>query len=198
GDRGVTVWDVRTGKEIWSREENGLNVDPCIFSPDSSLVLLTSRDGPQICNLRTGEAVGPPFRSGPGGAAFLPDGKRILTWEITGVDARTAKTWDLGTRQLLNTFVAKPARGVHITPAGKIGVSSGSRITLWDAETGREERVIAQLDRDPIEYAVFSPDGRLLLWSGRFAAPLQVTDVEIGKVVGVVPWKEYYTVGWAV
>ncbi len=105
------------------------------FSPDGSRVVIRSGFSGHLRNVATGELIGQPFPKGLLGAAFSPDGSRILT----GGNDRIARLWDAATlrslgelRQHQNTVSA-----VAFSPDGSqiLTGSYDGTTQLWDAAT---------------------------------------------------------------
>lgn len=120
------------------------------------------------------------------GAAFSPDGKRVVTASEDG----TAKVWDTITGEELITFNGHRGRvtSAAFSPDGVRIISTGEGVMkIWDAATGRERTVIKAQEDYSFQYAAFSPDGkRILTDSGGAKAKIWSisTKKEITSLVG--------------
>jgi WD40 repeat protein len=112
------------------------------------------------------------------GAAFFPDGKRMITASGDG----TARIWDADTgKELLVLKTGFFNDGLALSRDGKhVAINSGNtKLTIWHAETGKEVFVLN------VGYSAtnsaFSPDGSLIavcssgvnditLWDGKSGA----------------------------
>jgi WD40 repeat protein len=121
------------------------------------------------------------------GAAWSPDGKRILTVAIPAdraiaVDYPVLALWDPATGKLvgrLQRTVLSP-RQVQFSPDGKFVLGlDGTRALLWDADSGKHLRTLAGHSGD-VTTAIFSPDGSALVTAGNDRLAI-VWDVATGK-----------------
>jgi WD40 repeat protein len=111
------------------------------------------------------------------GAAFSPDGRRILT---VGRE-RTAQIWDAVTGRRLATLPHEgPVRHGALSPDGRMVVTASADHTarIWDAMNGR---LLFSLEhRDEVAHAAFSPDSRSVITSCSDRSA-RVWDVATGK-----------------
>ncbi len=167
---------------LWVMDEAANDVE---FSPDGTRVLISmQRRGARICNLASGQPVGPPFGAGPGleTASFSHDG----TWIVTAGWDKTATIWNAQTRERIRQL-PHPARvkNAHFSPDDRWVVTACNNhlAYLWNAHTGTLARELRK-HTDLILYAAFSHDGRrivtcsidhtALIWdatTGNLAAP---------------------------
>jgi WD40 repeat protein len=78
------------------------------------------------------------------GVVFAADGKHLLTCSRD----KTAKVWDLSTRESVLTFPdhQSPVYGVAVTPDGKTGISAGedNQVRFWNTTgDGKQTRALA-------------------------------------------------------
>ena len=123
------------------------------------------------------------------GAAFSPDGRRVVT---AGQDG-AVKIWDVRTGREIRTLRpgSKPVSSVAFSPDGRRFVTGGSdtTATLWNAETGQVLRVLSVDDTArspaPIACVAFSPDGRHIV-TGSDDKTATIWNAETGKVVNAL------------
>lgn len=173
GDPNIRLWDPTTGKEITpSPQRQGMQgsfAAPLAFSPDSTRLACTTRDGKiQLCTLRAGSPEGKPVTFSEGHAkdvgaiVFSPDGKTLATASADN----SVKLWDVEGKSLISSFsVSKPIIRLAFSPDGRMlaGSDSLSRIILWDVKS-------RSLAREWNSFApgvwpqcvVFSPDSKYL------------------------------------
>jgi WD40 repeat protein len=184
-----TLLDVSTGKVVRSIATERA-VLAIAFSPDSKRLLLGERDRhklvpadkkgsvfPRVWDVTTGKSVleldG--HTDLISGAAFFPDGKRMITASGDG----TARVWGSATgKELLLIKTGSFNYGLALSPNGKhVAVGSGhTRLTIWDTESGKAV-FTAKVGYSTTNVA-FAPDGSLVavcshganditLWDGK-------------------------------
>jgi WD40 repeat protein/serine/threonine protein kinase len=177
------VWDTETGALRYSlRGHSGL-VFSVAWSPDSSRVVTGSADGTAKVWEIDSEGVREQWslsaqetRSGIVGVAFSPDGTRVMAGDA---DISAVKVWDLGPSgdaEWANLHAAgKPA--AEFTPDGRRIVTTSSRgadfergraLTIWDVQTGRDQRTIGPAT-DLFRFLAFNvrPDGGSIALGGQ-------------------------------
>jgi WD40 repeat protein/serine/threonine protein kinase len=103
------------------------------------------------------------------GAAWSPDGKRVVTVatpasHVITVDYPVLALWDVATGKLvgrLERITLRPGQ-VQFSPDGKYVLGlDGAGVILWDAASGKHVRTLAGHGGD-VTAAAFSPDGSFL------------------------------------
>ena len=101
------------------------------------------------------------------------------------IDLDTVGVWESATNRLVQTFEAGMFAGGLISPDGSVAFTFQDEAgrpngRFWDVETGQELRSLEHLGG--ILGAVFSPDGRYVLASGRDSIA-RIWDVDSASVV---------------
>jgi WD40 repeat protein len=170
------------------------------FSPDSKTLVSVDWDGTLILwNALTGEVKRSikNDRERYRDVAFSPDGQTVISGSLIreGPD-RFSKVgmvtlWDAQTGEIRRKFNVGPSPGivprsdgvfsVAYSPDGKIFAAGtlSAKIKIWDAQTGKELRVLGGLD-EPVESIAFSTDG-LTLASGSNDGALILWDTKSWK-----------------
>ncbi|HEU4889357.1 MAG TPA: WD40 repeat domain-containing protein, partial [Thermoanaerobaculia bacterium] len=96
-------------------------------------------------------------------ARFSPDGRRLAT--LDGSEADVA-VWDTASGHKLAIIRERGVRSAVFSPDGRsiVTMKQGGEIRLWDADAGRELKVLGV--HDSAEAAAFSPDGRSVVTAG--------------------------------
>lgn len=154
------------------------------YSKDQKHIVTASRDRTaRTWDVRTGK-MGMTFEEGhsylASSSVFYPDGRRLLT---SGVD-NTVRGWDV-------TSGGEVMRLDHTGRSAALALSSDARwiatgsdqktAQLWDAKTGKREKVLAGNVAE-ITALAFSPDSRLLA-TGDAKGHVKLWDVATGEVV---------------
>jgi len=104
-DRKVNVWEVDTGKKLWSSEVSATPMYFAIFSPDGRRLATTSWHQTAIRRVDTGEIEGKlgseDWGTSLSRAAFTVDGHYLITGDVQG----NVKSWGLGGREKVTAFV---------------------------------------------------------------------------------------------
>ncbi|HTU92920.1 MAG TPA: sigma-70 family RNA polymerase sigma factor [Gemmataceae bacterium] len=182
GHRGGTIalWDAATGREIrhWQTRPF-VSITSLDFSPDGKTLVSagTFQCGPLLWDVATGTEVRPfaghiaPVER----VTFSPDGKHLLS---QGTD-KMIWDWDLANgrgKVRFRAFSAVPIRNgdyYMLSPRGDVVASythEDGTLRLWDAASEKEGRTLLKLrgrkSSSDIYALEFSPDGRLLAFSG--------------------------------
>jgi WD40 repeat protein len=206
----VQLWDVGTGDEL--RELTGHTdiVRSVSFSPGGRYAISASggrwKDGGRIItagsdynlrlwDLESGKEVwclgghtAPIY-----GAAFSPDGKRILScgvdshfnnW-LSGVVDNSIRLWDTKTGKPVRRLKGHThgVRSVAFSPDGRYAVSGSAdkSVRLWDLASGQEVRSFLGHEQD-VQSVQVSPDGKYVL-SGSCDRTIRLWHFESGKEV---------------
>jgi WD40 repeat protein len=166
----VTLWDLKTRKELMSFGEHKGGASAVAFSPDGQRLATGSvEDGAvKLWDVVTGRVI-LAFKGHTRGIqhiAFSADGRYLGTVSAD----RSAKLWDATTGQEIETLVI-PESGsptnmdlsLAFSPDGQlIAVGSDERtVRLWDVET-RQEAATLNHPKE-VSAIAFSPDGKTLV-----------------------------------
>ena len=192
-DKTLTLWDLRTGRQIRKLTGHVGWVNSVAISFDGKMILSGSDDTKlKLWDLATGAEIRT-FNGHSGSilsVAFSPDGKTVLS----GSEDTTVKLWDLATGSEIRTLVGHSdwVRSVAFSPDGKTAISGSHDRTLklWDLTTGREIRTFRG-HWAAIWSVVFLPDGKSAL-SGSDDKTLKLWDLATGEnireFVGHTDW----------
>jgi WD40 repeat protein len=126
-------------------------------------------------------------------AAFMPDGKRVLSG---GIQDKLLRLWDVKTGRQLRTLAGHTAEiaSVAVSPDGRLALSGSADKTLrlWRIATGREVRRLeghagacgAVFSPDGKRVVSFSADGTLRLWDTATGQAVRVLRGHTGHVAG--------------
>ena len=191
----VRIWDAKTGKEL-HRFEDGL-------------LTSISRDGKRLAVSRSLDAgVGettvfdtsawqPLFKLTEEKGTLDPEARLLVTTK------GSIQFWDALTGKKLPTSIVGQGDDARFSPDGRwLAVRSKGQLQIWEIDTGRMGARFG-VPEDPIFFAVFSPDGRLLvtqssrdevtIWDFALAKSLQ--KLGRGTAIGVSPDGEWIAVG---
>jgi WD40 repeat protein len=142
----VTVWDTRTGKELFAPHVPGIPATAA-FSADGRLFSVGTQDGKLVFfDSRSGGQVGSPLQvSGSivGQVSFSPDGGLFA---VSAYD-QTVSLWDLRTRKRLTNFplVLGYVPWPLFTPKGDLLISYSGYGYLWPTSVSTWERNACQV-----------------------------------------------------
>jgi WD40 repeat protein len=183
----VKVWEVETGREVWTLPGPLPGVFGLAFAPDgrrlavaTAGVLPHQPEHVKVWDLSTREVVLALPRSVGSvlDIAYSPDGRQLVA---AGLDGKVT-VWDAGTGDRRHLFAGHRGDvfGVAFSPDGKRVASVGFDGTarLWDLATGRMAVVHRTHD---LRGVAFSPDGRHLAVGG-WDGTAKVLDLTAGSV----------------
>ena len=157
------VWDIATGKLLWSMPAQKAYVHSLAFSPDGGHLASAGLDRSiKIWDAESGRLI----REIKGSArivfqvTFSPDGTRLA-----GACGHHARVWDVRTGEEVSLLSGHQGTvsAVAFSPDGKTLASAGSdrAVRVWDLATGREASTFKGHGEHVFAVA-FSPDGKRL------------------------------------
>jgi WD40 repeat protein len=159
-DQTVRVWDADKGQELFALHGHTDGVTGVCFGPDGKRLASASDDETvRLWDADRGQAG--LTLEGHADAIFSvcysPDGRRLATASVD----QTVRIWDADRGQELRVLNSTgPVWSVCFSPDGqRLAVSVGGRLSVWEADTGRDVPELKGLPRD-VQSACFSPDGR--------------------------------------
>ena len=203
GHRGGTIalWDTATGIEIRSWQTRPfVSVTSLDFAPDGKTLVSagTFQCGPRLWDVATGTEVRPfaghiaPVER----VVFSPDGKRLLSQGTDKMiwDWNPGNGWGKACFQTFSAVSIQSGDYYTLSPRGDVVASythEDSTLRLWGAASAKEGRTLIKISgrksSSDIYALEFSPDGRLLAFSGmlgflgaRGNHPLVVWDAATG------------------
>ena len=193
-DSSLALWDSASGRQIsrTMQHENGVN--GAAFSPDEQRILSWSGNSLNVWDAASGEQVGrvmrhrdtnsvnvtPFIRSGRvNGAAFIPSGRRILSWS----EDHTLRLWDATTGEPVGAPMTheREVEGAAVSVDGGsvVSWSADGIVRLWSIETGRE--LVAPMKHNYVFRAAPMTDGSILTAAADGALRFWKAGREAGK-----------------
>jgi len=188
---GVKLWDVPTGKTLWTVAGHTSKVSSVAFSPDGRYVF-TAGDIPETLKLwevKTGKliktfGVKKDF-FGVGAMAFSPDGRQLLVATLQGLlllDTETGQQDRVSQKSLGRVYF------LTFSSDGRYGLSGGEdrEVKLWDLRFKRLLTVFRG-HSSPVFSGAFSPDNRFVV-TGSADGTTRIWDpstgIEVARMVG--------------
>ena len=183
-DATIKIWEVTTGKELFTLERHSRPVTAVTFNKAGTRLASGGEDGfVNLWNV-TGNYIN--ALGGRHGAVrsldFHPDDRRLLA----GYDDGTVRVWDIAIFQSLWDLKEHngPVNAVAFTPDGDFFASAGEdgRIIIRQSENSTSLSSIEPIEGEltTINALTFSPDGDLLI-AGYAGGTLRVWDFQSGE-----------------
>jgi WD40 repeat protein len=159
-DGSVRFWDTKSGEETSHFETGrpGFFSHGASFSPDGRIVAIACDSSIYVVDVARGELVRKlsAHKKGATCAAFLPDGKQLLS---VGLEDAAARLWDIESGKEIRSFdIGKfGSLSVAVSPDGRLGLTGGIEVRVIDLATG-ESRTLAGINGG-ILCVGFSRDG---------------------------------------
>ncbi len=159
-DRTIRVWDLETGRPMWT-ETLSEATDGVALSPDQGQVASVTHEGVvQVWTVEDGElvrALAPPTQGGRC-IAFSPDGR----WLVCGEDAGAVTIWDAYTWQVHDHFDTsqEAIESLTFAPDGRqvVFASEMGPLCVRPLSGGQESAFRSEVGGRSV--TAFSPDGR--------------------------------------
>jgi WD40 repeat protein len=149
-DGTAKIWDIQTGRILYSLEGHTSGINSAVISPDNKWVLTASYDSTaKIWDLQTGKIIHTleKHSAGVSSAFFSPDGKLIITTSLNDI----TRIWDAQTFNLLHVLIGHSSEietatyhemddirasissdGKYLVTASRDGVAK-----IWNVQTGK-------------------------------------------------------------
>jgi WD40 repeat protein/serine/threonine protein kinase len=202
----LRVWDLRTGKEVFSRSGSGGWFEAVAFSRDGRRLAVSHAhvdrrdDGGEVARSRLivhdldemKEVLSTAVEGYAAPLALSPDGRRVaggvFAWFRQSPDDGL-RIWDVATGDVVPARGVPPGRFTRVTfdPTGALlAASVRGSVSVIDASTGRERWSLKGLRGTAVDVA-FSPDGTRLAAIGRVSgvrgSEVRLWDLATGREV---------------
>jgi WD40 repeat protein len=200
----IKIWNLETGKEIRTLEENNWINSVSISADGKTLAAVSMRSsGPtkttktiKLWNLETGKEIRTLVKNGydnfdSTGTSSSSNGKILASL----TEKNTVKLWNLNTGKEIRSFNSSGGDTVSISVDGKIlAVAGAQEIKIWNLKTGKKIRTL-RLDFGPVLSTSISSDGKILA-TGRGDHAINLWNLETGKKIYIL--KGHSDVVWSV
>jgi eukaryotic-like serine/threonine-protein kinase len=177
------LWDIGTGAEVRRFVGHRGGMTAGVFTPDGKQVVTAGGDKSiRIWDMATAKEVKQiPDQVGTvRGIAISGDGTRL----IAAGDDNSLTVWDLATGKSTQTWKSPYMAGSHrvaLSKDGKLAVSAGEKVVVWDVETGKLVKTLEYFGKDAVSVTL-SPDGRRVA-SGALGGRVYLWDLESGDLL---------------
>jgi WD40 repeat protein len=177
------LWDIGTGAEVRRFVGHRGGMTAGVFTPDGKQVVTAGGDKSiRIWDMATAKEVKQiPDQVGTvRGIAISGDGTRL----IAAGDDNSLTVWDLATGKSTQSWKSPYMAGSHrvaLSKDGKLAVSAGEKVVVWDVETGKLVKTLEYFGKDAVSVTL-SPDGRRVA-SGALGGRVYLWDLESGDLL---------------
>jgi WD40 repeat protein len=183
----VQIWNRSEGHYLPGMSIKGTNSDDrahwkATLSPDGRTLAARTRTGVRFLSAESGKEIRVLDDLGNGvDVVFSPDGKLAATDEKyyeRGQPRRRVHVWEVAKDRRLHVIECseRTPGGYAFSRDGKLLVTAGDAVRLWDVESGEQVRYL----RMAAEFVAFHPDGQTLIAGGENAA---VFDLRTGAAI---------------
>ncbi|OAI45803.1 hypothetical protein AYO44_12315 [Planctomycetaceae bacterium SCGC AG-212-F19] len=184
----LTVWDVTSGRKLWSGDSSAGIFRVLAFSPDGKHLAEGGKDRLRLWNAATG-TVERDWEGFVRRLRFSPDGKTLAAEVTQTGGGNYLRLWEVATGKELDAWRKQQvsawsfgfsADGKAVFTAGQPG--GGRGIRFWDVYAAREvspRDMVADLH--PCSGVAYSPDGKTLAQVAGGERMIQLWDLTTGK-----------------
>src|SRR5262249_42161438 len=179
-DRTVKLWDLATGKELFTMTGHNEPIISLVFTPDSKKLISgtvedssSTRTSLKMWDTATGKELtaiqdGGPAHQAPVLAA-TPDNKKVLVWDHSGSTGENQiQLYDLATGKMEQSLEesSRPVNSVAISADGELAAmgSNDGSVRIW--QIAKKERLAGgdlPAHQEAIVDLSFTPDKKLLI-----------------------------------
>jgi len=159
----ASLWEVGTGREIWSLKASDLNVIGFAFIPDGKQILITDDDGVKVLDAANGKLTRSfaknkrPIRC----VAVSPDGTLALTGDMGNATIGSELLlWDVDSGKPIQMLQSGNFGQVLFSQDGKLMLACGGTIEVWSVAK-RELLVLLPVTDGWCGPIALAPDGTL-------------------------------------